>query len=273
MIESFPRPDFRVLVFDDASALAREAARRFTVAAGRTVDGGALFRVALSGGRTPLETYRNLAAEPLRLSVHWPSVQFFWGDERFVPPDHPDSNYRAAREALLDVLPIPEENVYPVPTGAGSPEAAASAYQETLLGAFRVEPPGSPRFDLILLGLGADGHTASLFPGALPREAKKTLVAPVRGHGKPPDRITLTPAALNAAREVMFLVAGEEKAEVLERTLGAGDPDPALPATLVRPSRGKVTWLADRGAAARILERSEVREGGQLHQTEGGNES
>ena len=252
MITDFPEPDFQVLVLENPEALAREVATRFTRAAGRAIDAGTLFRVALAGGSTPLETYRMLGTDPFRHSVHWPSVQLFWGDERFVPHDHPESNYRAAREALLEHLPAPPGGVFPIPTDAGSPGAAASAYQETLMQAFEVQPPAVPAFDLVLLGLGSDGHTASLFPGALPPGGD--WVAAVRGPGTVPDRITLSPRVLNAARVVLFLVAGEGKAESLERVLRSGTPDPDLPATLIRPAGGNITWLVERTAATRIVE-------------------
>jgi 6-phosphogluconolactonase len=270
MITSFPQPEFKLLVSDDARALAQEAARRFAVAAGRSVDAGAYFRVALAGGRTPLDTYRALCTEPYVYSVHWGSVQFFWGDERFVLPDHPDSNYRAAREALLDRLPTPPAGVFPVPCEADSVEAAAAAYQRTLAEAFDLGPGGAPRFDLVLLGLGEDGHTASLFPGALPAGDPGTLVAGVRAEGVAPFRVSLTPAALNAAREVIFLVSGARKADILERVLRARDPDPALPATLVRPVKGKVTWMVDRAAAARIVEGADGNGGGKDADGNGG---
>ena len=251
MITSFPQPDFRILIFDDADALAREAARRFTVAAGRAVDAGAMCRVALAGGHTPLATYRILAAEPYVYSVHWPSLQIFWGDERFVPHDHPESNYGAAQGALLDHLPVPPGGVFPVPTDAGNPGTAAAAYQQTLVETLETLPP---ELDLVLLGLGADGHTASLFPGALPEVDGGTLVAATHSPAGIPERVTFTPSLLNAARQVLFLVSGESKAEALEQVLRAKEPDPSLPATLVRPVHGKVTWLVDRAAAARTLE-------------------
>jgi 6-phosphogluconolactonase len=133
-------------------------------------------------------------------------------------------------------------------------EAAAAAYQRTLAEAFELGPGGVPRFDLVLLGLGEDGHTASLFPGAVPAADRGTFVAGVRAEGVTPFRVSLTPAALNAAREVIFLVSGARKADIVERVLRAHDPDPSLPATLVRPVKGKVTWMVDRAAAARIVE-------------------
>jgi len=258
MITEFPQPDARLLIFDDPEAVAREAARRFVATAGRSVEAGALCRVALSGGTTPLRTYRLLASdEAFRTSVHWPSVELFWGDERFVPHDDAASNYGAAREAWLDRVPIVEAQVHPIPTGATDPAAAAGAYEETLRRAFGVAAPEPPRFNLVFLGLGTDGHTASLFPGALPEGDANALAVATRRPEDSTPRVTLTPRALNAAQELLFLVTGEEKAEMLKRALGANEPDPSVPATLIRPERGKITWLADRAAAAWVDESGE----------------
>ncbi len=241
-------PSSSLQVFDGPGELAAEAAGRFARAAAQALERGSLFRVALSGGSTPLHTYRLLASAPASFPVRWESVQFFWGDERFVPPDDPQSNYRAACEAFLDHLPHPPAGVFPVPTGAGSPAAAAAAYEATLRSAFAVQ--GVPRFDLVLLGLGTDGHTASLFPGAIPDPGDASLVAGIQAEGLAPGRISLTPHTLNHAREVVFLVSGANKADILRRVLQSESPDTDLPATLVQPVDGTMTWMADRAAAA-----------------------
>lgn len=241
-------PQSSLRVFDGPGELAADAAHCFARAAAQALERGGLFRVALSGGSTPLHTYRLLASAPHGSPVRWESVQFFWSDERFVPLDDPRSNHRAACESLLDHLPHPPAGVFPVPTGAGSPDAAAAAYEATLRRAF---PGGSiPQFDLILLGLGTDGHTASLFPGALPASHDPALVAGIEADGIVPSRISLTPKTLNHAREVIFLVSGAEKADILRSVLRADGPQPDLPATLVRPVNGTMTWMADRAAAA-----------------------
>ena len=261
MIGGVPAADPRVWVLDDAGAVAREAAKRFAAAASRAVEASTHFRVALSGGRTPLAAYRLLGQDgTFRDSVHWPSVDFFWGDERFVGPDDPQSNYRSAQEALLGPLEIDPARIHPVPTEAVDASAAATAYEQLLGRAFGTQRPQVPRFDLVLLGLGADGHTASLFPGALPDFGERLVVASRR----PDDgsaRVTLTPTVLSAAREVLFLVTGAEKAEALEGTLRAKEPDPTFPASLVRPAGGMITWLADRAAAATIADPSGAVEG------------
>jgi 6-phosphogluconolactonase len=257
MFQRGAQPEALLWILEDAGAVAREAARRFVAAAGRAVEGSAPFRVALAGGRTPLPMYRLLAGDDaFRHSVHWPSVEFFWGDERFVPAEHPESNFRAAREALLGPLGIDPARVHPIPTGARDAEAAAAAYEALLHRAFATAPPRVPRFDLVLLGLGSDGHTASLFPGALPALDPGRLAAAARNPADGSPRVTLTPAILGAAREILFLVSGEAKAAALERAMRAAGPDPAIPATLIRPDRRRMVWLADRAAAARIVEPS-----------------
>lgn len=235
-------------IFAGPGELATAAARHFVGAASRARERGGLFRVALSGGSTPLQAYRLLASVPARFPVHWESVQFFWGDERFVPSGDPQSNYRAACEALLDHLPGPTAGVFPMCAGANSPVAAAAAYEITLRRAFAVQ--GVPRFDLILLGLGTDGHTASLFPGTLPQGGDSALVTGFPVKDRPPGRISLTLQTLNHAREVAFLVSGAHKADILRRVLQRESPDPDLPATLVQPTDGTLIWMVDHAAAA-----------------------
>jgi 6-phosphogluconolactonase len=252
LFNAFPQPEARLLVFEDPTALAREAARRVVAGAGRAVEAGAMCRIALSGGRTPLEAYRTLAADPYVNSVHWDSVELFWSDERFVPHEHADSNYGAARAALLGALPMRAAQVHPIPTDTVNAHVAAIAYQNRLRRVFGIEPPGVPRFDLVLLGLGEDGHTASLFPGRVPPPSPELLVTATEAPGGGPARVSLTLATLNSAHAVLFLVSGAAKAEALERTLKATEPDPQLPATLIRLERGKPTWLVDRAAAGRL---------------------
>ncbi len=259
MITAIPQPEARLLILEDEAAVAREAARRFVAAASRAVEAGTLCRVALSGGRTPLRTYRLLATDGMfRDSIHWPSMEFFWGDERCVPHDHPDSNYGAAWEALLRHVPVEQGRVHPIPD-APEPALAAEAYQATLRRAFGSDPV---RFDLVLLGLGPDGHTASLFPPAPPAGEGDVLVAAARRPQDGSERVTLTPAALNAAHQILFLVTGAEKAEMLRSVLAAKEPDPAVPATLIRPDRGRIAWLADQTAAEWVAEETEDSHGG-----------
>ncbi len=247
---SAAEPVFRVL--EDPERVAHAAAREFQRRATRSAEGGGDFAVALSGGSTPVRLYALLAGPPYRDSVPWDRVHVFWGDERAVGPEHPDSNYGAARGALLDRVRIPAGNVHRIPAENPDPEAAAVAYERTLRRYFGLAADALPRFDLILLGLGADGHTASLFPGneAL-RERRRLVVAPwVEAVSS--RRISLTCPVLNNAACIMFLVTGAEKAETLRRVLENDEGETGLPARLIRPRNGELVWLVDRAAAARL---------------------
>ena len=211
------------------------------------------FTVAFSGGSLPGLLCPGLVNEPLRSTVAWPAWHVFWVDERCVPLTDPLSNYRRLREQLLDRVAIPAEQVHPVDT-ALDPETAARAYQADLVRTFRSAPDEWPRFDVILLGLGEDGHTASLFPGhALLRETRRR-VAPVFDSPKPPpERITLTLPVLNQARHVTFITAGAGKAAALARVWGPDNAPKTLPAQLVQPVRGQVTWFVWTSSAASRL--------------------
>jgi 6-phosphogluconolactonase len=205
---------------------------------------GKRLRVALTGGSTPRLMYRELAAR-FRNTIEWKDVEFYWIDERFVPPDDPDSNYRMARETLLSNIPIPPANVHPVPT-SGDPDAAARAYEATLKSAYGFEKldAARPLFDIVLLGLGGDGHICSLLPGSPVLDEKERWVAPV-AYGRPEVRITLTYPAVQSSRVTAFLVSGAEKAEAVR---GARAHDPSLPGGRLRPE-GELVWLLDRAAA------------------------
>lgn len=228
-------------VFPDPSALAHAAAERFVELAQAAIDARRRFLVALAGGSTPRPVYRTLAGEPFASRVDWTRVHVFWGDERCVPPDHPDSNYRMARESLLDHVPIPDPNVHRI-KGEVVPDWAASSYEMELERVFG--PDG--RLDLILLGLGEDGHTASLFPDTTVLEEEEYAVDALYLGKLGAWRVTLTLPVINAARHVLFLVTGEEKADVLAR-VRSGEP---LPAALVQPEAGAVTWMVDSDAAS-----------------------
>ncbi len=230
-----------VQIFDGPEQLAEAAARAFAERAAEAIAGRGRFAVALAGGSTPEATYSVLARDYAEV-VDWPNVHVFFGDERSVPPDHEDSNYRTAKEALLDRVPV--GSAHPM-RGELPPEEAAAAYEEGLRQFFGEEPPA---FDLIMLGIGGDGHTASLFPETSALEVTDRLVVANPVLKLDTTRITLTAPVLNAARAVFFLVAGEDKAEALKEIL-VGDPDPrAYPASLVQPPGGP-TWMVDRAAA------------------------
>ena len=204
------------------------------------------FAVSLSGGSTPRRLYEYLATPEIASRFPWNCAHWFWGDERFVPHDHPDSNFRMAREAFLSRVPIPGDNIHAVPTEGVSPEEAAIVYETTLKRFYGADTlaPGRPLFDVTLLGIGEDGHTASLFPGqpAL-QETRRWAVAVVGA--KTEARITLTYPALDSSRDVAFVVTGQEKRQVVARAQ-AGDR--TLPAAVVRPV-GRLHWFTDRSAA------------------------
>jgi 6-phosphogluconolactonase len=236
-------------IFADLNALSDAAARLFADQAQHASAARGRFSVALSGGSTPSRTFELLAQPPFHDRVPWPKVHVFWGDERCVPADDPRSNYRMARQALLDQVPIPPEQIHPIPCSQ-QPRAAAERY-EALLRSFFGER--RPRFDMVFLGLGENGHTASLFPGTPVLEERQRWVAEVYNAEQDLFRITLTAPLLNQAAVVVFLVAGAAKAAVLREVL-EGPQDPTrLPAQLIRPGDGELRWLVDR-TAARLLE-------------------
>ena len=241
-----------LVVVADPTALAQEAAERFAGIAAEALARAGRFHVALTGGSTPKRLYTLLATEPYRSRLPWPQTHVFWGDERCVPPDHPESNYGMVHEALLRHLSIPSEQVHRMRGEDPAPEQAAAEYERRLRTVFAPQAGTLPRFDLVLLGMGADGHTASLFPntGAL-REKQRWAV---RNHVPKlqADRLTLTAPVINWGAAVLFLVAGDEKAAVLQEVLeGPADPE-RLPAQLIRPTTGRLVWLVDRAAASRL---------------------
>ena len=209
------------------------------------------FTIALSGGSTPRNLYTLIAANA-STTLPWNQMFFFWGDERHVPPDSPDSNYRMAKESLLSKVPIPPANIFPVP--AENPDAAqvAEAYEQTLRKFFAVAPGEFPRFDLILLGMGPDGHTASLFPETAALQEKSRLVVANWVEKLGGSRITFTLPLLNSARCVAFLVSGTDKAAALHEVLEGNAPADKYPSRLVQPNEGKLIWFVDRAAASEL---------------------
>jgi 6-phosphogluconolactonase len=241
----------------DGAELARAAAEEVVRLAGEAVRASGRFTFVLSGGSTPRSLFGLLADanDSFRDRIEWSAVHVFWGDERCVPPDHPDSNYRMAREALLDHVPLPAANVHRIPAEDPDPQKAAERYDAELRAFFSLadrELPELPRFDLILLGLGPDGHTASLFPGnAAVHEQQRRVLAPFVAKFNA-HRITFTAPVINHAAEVIFLVSGEDKAAALAAVV-EGEPQVDLyPAQIVRPEDGRLLWLVDRAAAQRL---------------------
>jgi 6-phosphogluconolactonase len=240
-----------VRIEDDAKSVAAKAADIFTGLVGEAAAEGRPFRVALSGGSTPRLLYRLLASEDYRARVAWERVGFFFGDERWVPHTDSDSNFKLANDYLFQPLSIDESRVFPMPT-EGKPPEAAEQYEAVLRRVFALASREMPRFDLIFLGMGDDGHTASLFPHTAALREYGKLVAANYVEKLNTWRITLTAPVLNAARHVLFMVAGESKAPALKQVLeGEYDPE-EYPSQLLREASGHVTWLVDRAAAAHL---------------------
>jgi len=234
-------------IFPSAETLSRAAAEAFAQLANKAIAENGRFAVALAGGNTPRAIYQLLATD-YREQIDWPRVHFFWGDERYVPINDPDSNYRMVREALFDHVPILAENVHRMPTELIQPETAAQDYEKTLQDFWLTS---LPRFDLIQLGLGPDGHILSLFPNSPLLLEENRLVAVVTDSPKPPStRITLTLPAINHAAQIHFFVTGAEKAEALRATLEGSRDLQKFPAQAIQPSNGQVIWWVDEKAAS-----------------------
>lgn len=238
----------RLMLVDDAPALADAAAGAIVEAAVAAVAARQRFTLVLAGGATPRATYMRLAGPPFADGVPWDRTSVFFGDERCVPPDHAESNYRMANETLLSKVGIAADRIYRMRGEAEDPEEAAAEYARTLATVFETKRGGLPRFDLVLLGLGLDGHTASLFPGSpAAKEIFRTVVAVHAAAARIPQRLTLTIPTINAAARVIFLVSGAEKAKVVKATWSDGA---IVPASMIRPTDGTLTWIVDHAAAS-----------------------
>ena len=240
-----------VVVLEDAAAVAREGAARFVTLAREAIAARGAFHVALSGGKTPAALFRVLAG-PDAPSVDWKRTHLYWSDERSVPPDNPDSNYGMANRELISRIVIPAENVHRMEAERADADRAAQEYEAVLRKKLPAGPGGFPCFDLIYLGMGPDGHTASLFPGSvgLNEKTRGVIFQPVIiADGTPSKRMTFTFPLLNAARVVIFLVTGGDKTQRLREVL-EGTHTPPYPSQSVRPSAGERIFLADRAAAA-----------------------
>lgn len=235
-------------VFPNYETMSRAAVERLISCAKEVFSTHGPFSMALAGGHTPKRLYELLAG-PYRRQMQWGRVHLFWGDERYVPHDDPASNYRVAYEALIQHVPIPPDHVHPIPTDIAPPSKAASTYESTLR-TFFADRDTDQTFDVVLLGMGADGHTASIFPEDAPHESTESGLPWVKAITAPPrhtprQRITLTLSALNNARDAIFLVSGEEKREASRAVLDATDA--TLPAAHIHP-RGQVFWFTDKAA-------------------------
>jgi len=241
------QPEIRVL--PTAAALFQAAATEFVALTSDAVRTTGKFTVALSGGSTPKSLYALLASGSIS-NIPWDKTYFFLGDERHVPPDHPESNFRMASEAMLSKVPVPAGNVFRIRAEEKDADAAAQAYEQSLQKFFHLRPGEFPRFDLILLGLGPDGHTASLFPGTEALQERNRLVVANWVEKFHAYRITLTLPVLNQAACVMFLVSGQDKASMVREVLENSNAD--LPSQKVRPADGRLLWMMDRDAASRL---------------------
>jgi 6-phosphogluconolactonase len=236
--------DIRIL--NTPQELFQAAAAEFISLASTAIRDHEKFSVALSGGSTPKSLYSVLA----KATLSWEKIFFFWSDERHVPPDHPESNYRMAKEALLSIVPVPPENIFRVRAEEKDANVVARDYEEALRSFFRLRPGEFPRFDLILLGLGPDGHTASLFPNTPALNETKRLVVANWVEKFKTNRITFTYPVLNYAACVIFLVSGGDKSEIVREVLE--NPGADLPSQRVHPVNGRLLWLLDKDAASKL---------------------
>lgn len=249
------KPQAKVLIFETADALYEVADAYVRQLAAAAVAARGRFLLVLSGGSTPRPLFQRLARADHEKPLPWAQTHIFWGDERLVPPTHPESNFGQAQSLLLSHVPVPPAQVHRIP-GEKDPSTASAEYAETLRELAADDGSAWPRFDLVLLGLGSDGHTASLFPGsATPLPAAQPTLAVLADYDdRPAGRVSLTPPVLNSARHLIFLVRGAEKAEALARVLEGPEDPVAWPAQRIQPEEGTLIWFAD-DEAARLLRR------------------
>jgi 6-phosphogluconolactonase len=238
----------KIHIYPNKKELVIGTTKKITHIIEQTLQKNGLCHVVLAGGNTPREVYALLATNLYKNRVDWNRVHLYWGDERTVPPEHPDSNFGMAQQALLALIKIPQENVHRI-RGEISPKQAAAEYAELLRGQFQQFPPS---FDLVILGVGEDGHTASLFPGTDVLEVMDQPAAAVFVPKLNTWRVTLTLPVLNAAKQVVLLVSGTSKSGIIQRIMNVDKPTEYLPVTLVRPESGRLHWLLDAEAAVLI---------------------
>lgn len=242
----------RLIVCDNLDELGRRSAELFVSLAREAVASQGRFSVALSGGDTPKALHSQLQSDAYAPRVPWSDVYVFWGDERYVPHDHPDSNYKMARATLLDQVPIPEENIFPVPTGMGDAELDADQYQETVRSFYSLNEGEQPQLDLVVLGMGEDGHTASLFPDTAALKNSSGIVVSNYVEKLDAHRVTFTVSAINQASFVVFLISGASKASALKEVLEGPHQPNRFPSQFVQPENGKLLFLVDSEAAREL---------------------
>jgi 6-phosphogluconolactonase len=236
-----------IIIEPNAADLARKGAEIFSRAAKESVGMRGRFAVAISGGSTPRSMHSMLGEEPFYSDIPWNKTDIFWADERCVPENDPASNFGLARQDFLDKIPIPQNQIHPLQGGL-SPEESALWYQQKLIKSFQRKEDEFPRFDLIFLGIGTDGHTASLFPGQSALNEMKRWVVAVKGGNPDVKRLTLTFPVINRGKQIVFMISGKKKASVVKTVLSGIQS--GLPAQLVQPLKGTLIWLLDREAAS-----------------------
>ncbi len=239
----------QIILCENDHDLAEKAAQEILLLSQKAIQTTGRFNIALSGGGTPKPLYLKMAERPYREQFAWHQMHFFWTDERWVPPQHKRSNYRIAAESLLTRVDIPFENIHPMKTGEGDPKDSAASYEKEILSHFGTKEE-IPRFDLVLLGAGLDGHTASLFPEEPVIFEKKRLVASLFSNEMEEFRITFTLPLINHAQHIFFLVTGREKAPILAQLLEGDKTENLLPAQRVMSAQGAPSWFVDKSAAA-----------------------
>jgi 6-phosphogluconolactonase len=239
-----------IAIYPDIHTLSQHAAEYVVRIANESIALHGHFTIALTGGTTPKEMYSLLGSEPFRRQIDWRLVHIFWEDERCVPHNSPESNSYLAQEVLLNKISIPGSQIHRMPADQPDREAASQAYTLEMQHTFGTN--GIPSFDLIHLGMGPEGHTASLFPHQASLHEKQRLVMPVSVPKPPPDRLTFTPPLLNAAKNVLFLVTGSDKADALQAVLEGEYQPEEYPAQIVRPTNGEVVWMLDKAAAKNL---------------------
>ena len=240
-----------IKIFPEPATLAEAVALELQKTSKQANEAGHRFNLVLAGGSTPRAVYQFLTRPEFKISIPWNCIHFFWGDERCVPPDDEDSNYRMAKETLLDPLAIPQENIHRI-RGENDPTAETARYAEEIKNNLKPQPGRTPRFDWILLGLGTDGHTAYLFSGPEPIEDPSGLCAVAIQPQSGQKRITLTNRVLNHARQVSFIVTGKSKAQVVADILNESPNSKNYPAARVHPQQGTLEWLLDEEAAEKL---------------------
>ena len=244
-----PQDQQNIQVFSTNPELIRAAADYFLNLTAEAIKIRGEATLALAGGSTPKNLYALLATPAYRNALDWTKVHVFWGDERHVPPDHPESNYRMAHDTMLSRLPIPADHIHRMEGERPNAQDAANAYETLLQTHFKIRHPAIPRFDVVLLGLGPDGHTASLFPGTTAVHEQERWVAAPWVEKFHTHRITLTPVLLNQASQIGFLVSGQDKSSALRAVLDSHYQPDEFPAQIIQPTHGTVTWFLDNAAA------------------------